>query len=258
MPKAPKKPWPGYWEPTPRNQVGIPPANGYLRWAEREVASGRLQRGAPPSVEEGQQRGQKRGADFVDEDWEGEVFHTPKTRCITVDKEDDDAAMRSVSKLDARDEGESSEDPAPQNLSVEERLATMEEKMQSLDETTQKHVGDIGYLRPRAAGLASEGRLVKKRVNVLEEMVVKVNDNLSDLSEAHETSCSGVNRDIMSLYEKLHDFREQTRKDLKTARKDLEEMRAAQVEDRATISSLRKELSEMSDKGSTTTESPST
>ncbi|RSL46047.1 hypothetical protein CEP54_014018 [Fusarium duplospermum] len=253
MPKAQKTPWPGYWEPTPRNPV---------RNHEHELAFVRSRRVASilPYVEDGQQRGQKRGADFADEDSEGEIFHTPKARCMTVDEEAD-KAMRSVSTLDSGDGDESqpsSESPATQHLSVEERLATMEDKMQSLDETTRKHVGDIGYLRPRTAGLASEGRLVKKRVNVLEEMVVKVNDNVSGLSEAHETSCTGVNRDIMALYQRLHDLREKTKKDLKMAREVLEEMRAAQAEDRATISSLRKELSEMRDKGSTTTESPST
>ncbi|RTE76150.1 hypothetical protein BHE90_009389 [Fusarium euwallaceae] len=251
MPKAQKTPWPGYWEPTPRNQVTISRASRSTIRYERER---RPQRDA--SVGDGQQRGKKRGADFADEDSEGEVFHTPKARCMTVDKEDD-AEMRSVSKLDADESQHASERLSLQHLTVEERLATMEEKMQSLDETRQKHIGDIGYLRPRTTELASEDRVIKKRINGLEEMIVRVNDNVSAQLEL-QNSCLEANRDLISINEKVIVFMERTKKDLKMARKDLEVMRAAHVEDRATISNLRKELSELKDGGSTTTENTST
>ncbi|RMJ11451.1 hypothetical protein CDV36_008913 [Fusarium kuroshium] len=251
MPKAQKTPWPGYWEPTPRNQVTISRASRSTIRYERER---RPQRDA--SVGDGQQRGKKRGADFADEDSEGEVFHTPKARCMTVDKEDD-AEMRSMSKLDADESQHASERLSLQHLTVEERLATMEDKIQSLDETTQKHVGDIGYLRPRTVGLASEGRVAKKRVNVLEETVVGINDALSDLSD-RQRSCVDLCRDNVALYGKFVDAIEKTNKNLETTQNILEKTVAAQVKDRATISRLRKELSELKDERSTTAESTST
>ncbi|KAI8658430.1 hypothetical protein NCS55_01119400 [Fusarium keratoplasticum] len=265
MPKAQKTPWLGYWEPTPQNQVIISRADRATSIYDRDVAFRQSQRDALIiAPREGyQQRSQKRGADF-DDDSEGETFHTPKARCMPLDDEDISIESSDMVAQDSGDETEhqhANEAPAslvvPSNgqfLDIQERLATMEDKVQSLDKTTEKHVGDIGYLLPRMTELSSVGQAVKKKVGVLENSIDTTNDNILGLLEGLQ-HCSGVDRDMLSLFRRLIELVGKTGRDLKTTRKVLDETRAAQAEDRATISSLQKELSEVKGEGSTGPES---
>lgn len=139
-------------------------------------------------------------------------------------------------------------------FAVQERLAIMEDKVQSLDKTTEKHVGDIGYLLPRMTELIAASQAVKKKVGVLEKSINTISDNVLRLLEGLQY-CLGSNRDMLALDMRLIELMENIKKDLKTTRKALEETRAAQAENQATIASLQKELSEMRDEGSTKSES---
>ncbi|KAJ4187992.1 hypothetical protein NW755_006787 [Fusarium falciforme] len=266
MPKAQKTPWPGYWEPTPQNQVIVSRADRATSIYDRDVAFRQSQRDALIIAprESHHQRSQKRGADF-DNDSEGEIFHTSKARCMPlVDEEDTSMEGSDMVEQDSGDETEhqhANQAPAsltvPSNgqfLNIQGRLAMMEDKVQSLDKTTGKHVGDIGYLLPRMTELSSVGQAVKKKVGALESSIDTTNDNILGLLEGLQ-HCSGVDRDMLSLFRRLIELVGKTGRDLKTTRKVLEETRAAQVEDRATISSLQKELSEMKGEGSTGPES---
>ncbi|UPK93119.1 hypothetical protein LCI18_004054 [Fusarium solani-melongenae] len=255
MPKAQKTPWPGYWEPTPQNQFIISRADRTTSIYDRDIAFRQSQRDALIiAPREGyQQRSQKRGADF-DDDSEGETFHTPKARCMSLD--DEEISIES-SGIVAQDSGDGPEhhhaDEAPASLTVpsngefldiQERLATMEGKVQSLDKTTRKHVGDIGYLLPRMTELSSVGQAVKKKVGILGNSIDTTNNNVLRLLEALQHR-SGADCDMLSVLQGLTEIVRKTARDLKTTRKALDETRAAQAEDRATISSLQKELSEM-------------
>lgn len=142
-------------------------------------------------------------------------------------------------------------------FAVQKRLAVLEGKMQSLDKTTEKHVGDIGYLLPRTTELASAGQAVKIKVGALEKGLDAADDNILGLLDSVK-HCSELNRDMISLYERLVKLSEKTARDLKVTRKALDETRAAQAKDRAAISNLQKELSKMRDEGITKAESTST
>lgn len=127
---------------------------------------------------------------------------------------------------------------------VQERLAAMEDKVQSLDETTEKNVDDINYLLPRTTELASVGQATMKRVDKLTKALVTIESNMSKMLELQEALAVGSDQ-AASLCSRLFEILEKTMKDLETTTKALEETMAAQVEGRATISSLQKELSEM-------------
>ncbi|KAJ4167783.1 hypothetical protein NW754_011600 [Fusarium falciforme] len=247
MPKAQKTPWPGYWEPTPQNQVIVSRADRATSIYDRDVAFRQSQRDALIiAPREGhQQRSQKRGADF-DNDSEGEIFHTSKARCMPlVDEEDTSMEGSGMVEQDSGDETEHQHaNQAPASLTVPSNGQFL----------NRKHVGDIGYLLPRMTELSSVGQAVKKKVGALESSIDTTNDNILGLLEGLQ-HCSGVDRDMLSLFRRLIELVGKTGRDLKTTRKVLEETRAAQVEDRATISSLQKELSEMKGEGSTGPES---
>ncbi|KAJ4198572.1 hypothetical protein NW767_008948 [Fusarium falciforme] len=264
MPKAQKTPWPGYWEPTPQNQVIVSRADRATSIYDRDVAFRQSQRDALIiAPREGhQQRSQKRGADF-DNDSEGEIFHTSKARCMPlVDEEDTSMEGSGMVEQDSGDETEHQHaNQAPASLTVPSNGQFLN-RTPSYDggqgavsrQTTGKHVGDIGYLLPRMTELSSVGQAVKKKVGALESSIDTTNDNILGLLEGLQ-HCSGVDRDMLSLFRRLIELVGKTGRDLKTTRKVLEETRAAQVEDRATISSLQKELSEMKGEGSTGPES---
>ncbi|EEU44297.1 uncharacterized protein NECHADRAFT_84684 [Fusarium vanettenii 77-13-4] len=270
MPKAQKTPWAGYWEPPPVNQVFVSRADRATSVYDRDVAFRQAQRDALIiAAQEGyQQRGQKRGADFDHDSEAAEFLRTPKARCMPVIAEED--TSMEGSDMVAQDPGDETEHqhanqaPTPravpsngQSLDIQERLAALEGKMQSLDKTTEKHVGDLGYLLPRTTELASVGQAVKKKADVLEKGINTTNDNILGLLGVLK-QCSELNRDMISLYGRLVKLTEKTARDLKVTRKALDETRAAQTKDRAAISSLQKELSKMRDEGITKSESTST
>ncbi|KAI8714326.1 hypothetical protein NCS52_01152300 [Fusarium sp. LHS14.1] len=269
MPKAQKTPWVGYWEPTPRNEAIISRADRATSIYDRDVAFRQSQRDALiiAAQEDHQQRSQKRGAE-LDDDFEAEFLHASKARCMAdVIEEDTSIEGSDMVAQDSRDGTEHQHanqaptSPAvPSNghsLDIQKRLAALEGKMQSLDKTTEKHVGDIGYLLPRTTELASVGQAVKIKAGVLEKGLDAADDNILGLLGGLK-HCSELNRDIISLYERLVKLAEKTARDLKVTRKALDETRAAQAKDRAAISSLQKELSKMRDEGITKSESTST
>ncbi|KAL2676783.1 hypothetical protein Neosp_010549 [[Neocosmospora] mangrovei] len=269
MPKAQKTPWAGYWEPTPRNERLISRADRATSIYDRDIAFRQSQRDALliAAQEHHQQRSQKRGAE-LDDDFEAEFLRAPKARCMAGVTEEDTSTEGS--DMVAQDSGDETEhqhaNQAPtsravpskgQSLDIQKRLAVLEGKMQSLDKTTEKHVGDIGYLLPRTTELASAGQAVKIKVGALDKGLDAADENILGLLDSRK-HCSELNRDMISLYERLVKLSEKTAKDLKVIRKALDETRAAQAKDRAVISSLQKELSKMRDEGITKSERTST
>ncbi|KAJ4308964.1 hypothetical protein N0V84_011781 [Fusarium piperis] len=250
MPKAQNPNWAGYWEPTPRNQAAaISRADRVTAVYDREVAFRQSQRDALIiTPRDGEQRGQKREADFsTDDDSDCDIFHTPKAMCMKLDDEDEIETLDigilaeySDAETEQQQENENIASQTPpirgELLDIQKLLATMEDKMQSLDKTTEKHVGDINHLLPRVTKLTGAGQAAMKKVDMLAKSLVIVNNNTAGLMEAQE-ACSAVNREVLSLCGAMLGLVEQTR--------------AAQVENRAAISSLQRELSEIRSGGST-------